>query len=142
MLRHRNNRRKGEQGGVILEFALTFPLLLLLTVGLLQWGLLAYGTVAATNAARQGARMGSVALTNPSQVAYREALKAAREAFPLGTPRVKVLAPGGVPGTVLAVRVEYRDVPNFLAPLGALFPGLNTEPFTLRGEAVFRQEGW
>ncbi len=134
--------RRGEKGGVMSEFAFTVPLLLLLTMALLQWGLLAYGSAAATNATRHGARAGSVALADPAGVAYREALQAARTAFPLGSARVYILAPGGTPGTVLKVRVVYEGVPNFLAPIAGLFPGLNARPFTLKGEATFRQEGW
>jgi hypothetical protein len=48
--------------------------------------------------------------------------------------QVSVLAPGGVVGTTLRVRVRY-EVPHFLGFLG--LPSL-----VVTGEAEGRQEGW
>jgi len=50
---------------------------------------------------------------------------------------VEILAPGGVAGSTLKVRVSY-EVPNLM---GNLVPGLPSH-FTAHGEATTRQEGW
>ena len=52
-----------------------------------------------------------------------------------------ILAPGGVTGTELRVRVQFT-VPNLFAGVGALVPGLPEGPFEVYGEATARQEGW
>ena len=54
---------------------------------------------------------------------------------------VSVLAPGGSAGSILKIQVSGH-VPNFMAPLTSLFPGLPGETFTVRADATFRQEGW
>ena len=52
-----------------------------------------------------------------------------------GSPDVSVLAPGGVAGSTLKVRVQYQ-VPSIA---GAFLPVGN---LTASGEATTRQEGW
>ena len=55
---------------------------------------------------------------------------------------VQIVAPGGIAGAELGVRVNYR-VPNWIGSLGGLFPGLpRGEYFTGSTTATFRQEGW
>jgi Flp pilus assembly protein TadG len=44
----------------MVEFALSLPLILLLILGVLQCGILFYGQIAITGAAREGARMAAV----------------------------------------------------------------------------------
>jgi hypothetical protein len=50
---------------------------------------------------------------------------------------VAILAPGGVTGSILSVRV-WGSIPSFL---GSLVPGLPGS-FDVSAEATFRQEGW
>jgi hypothetical protein len=54
---------------------------------------------------------------------------------------VQAVAPGGIAGSELGIRVTYR-VPNLMAPLAGLFPGLPRGDFTGDATAIFRQEGW
>ena len=49
--------RHGEQGQAIVEMALTLPLLLLIVLGMFDFGLLFQQFEVVTNAAREGARM-------------------------------------------------------------------------------------
>lgn len=134
--------RNGERGSVYGEAAFTIPLIMLVTLMLLQAGLLAWGVSAASNAARHGARMGAVAQSNPAAVAVGEARRVARREFPLdGSPTVSLLAPGGRPGSELTVRVTL-DVPNIIGPLAAFFGGRLPAAWQVSGEASFRQEGW
>lgn len=56
-------RRRGDKSGQsLVEFALILPLLVLLLYGLAEFGFLLYGHVQVTNAAREGARAGSLYL--------------------------------------------------------------------------------
>ena len=50
-----------EQGSGLVEMALVLPVVLILTLGIVQFGVLGFAASAADNAARQGARVGSVA---------------------------------------------------------------------------------
>jgi len=132
-----------QRGDVFVETAVAFPIVLLVTMGLIQGGLLAYAASAASQAARHGARMASVAQGGlGAAIAVSEAYQTARQLFPMDpSPGVELLAPGGVPGTEITVRVTLR-APNVLAPLSALFPVLPAGPFPVQATATFRQEGW
>lgn len=55
-------RRAGKRGQSLVEFALILPLLVLLLYGLAEFGFLLYAHVQVTNAAREGARAGSLYL--------------------------------------------------------------------------------
>jgi len=137
MVRFLRDRRASE----LLEFAVTAPIVLAVMLGLFQVGMVAYGSQMAKEAARHGARTGSVALDRPAERAYVAAMRHAESAFPIGQPEVQILAPGGVTGTELRIRVQYT-VPNLFARLGALVPGLPHGSFEVFGEATARQEGW
>ncbi len=53
-------RRSRERGAAVVEFALVLPLLLMLVLGAIDWGWYFYTREVVTNAAREGARAGSV----------------------------------------------------------------------------------
>lgn len=65
------------KGASALEFALVLPLLVLLLMGILDWGYYFYAEQVVTNAAREGARAGSLQATEPA-LAQSEALAAVR----------------------------------------------------------------
>jgi hypothetical protein len=122
------------------EAAITTPVIILLMVVILNFGMIAYAAQAAENAANYGARRGSVAQENAIGEAASAAAYAAEQAL-IGEYGVQAVAPGGIAGSELGIRVTYR-VPNLIAPLGALFPGLPQGDFTGDATATFRQEGW
>jgi hypothetical protein len=128
-----------ERGSELLEAALTLPLVMLVTLAIVNLGMAVYAGQMAQAAARHGARMGSVAQQNAAGIAAGEAAGFANGAFGIGNPQVSILAPGGVVGSIIKVRVDYT-VPNLLSGFG--FPGLPRGPFKVHGEATFRQEGW
>ena len=130
-----------ERGAALIELALTLPVVLLLTLMLIQFGVLAYAGSLAEQAARQGARVGSVAQVNPAGFAVAEAQRVAYTGFSIGHPHVVALAPGGVVGSELTIRVTYQ-VPNFVGRLAGLFTSLPTDAFAVSGTATFRREGW
>ena len=57
----RRMKRKGQEGQALVEFALVIPVLLLLLLGVIEFGLLLYNQQVITNASREGARFGIVA---------------------------------------------------------------------------------
>ena len=120
-----------------LEAAITFPIAILVMLATVNLGMVVYGQQAVQAAARQGARMGSVA----QQCSACYALSAASSTIN-GDPIVKqsgvaILSPGGVAGSILTVRVS-GSISSFL---GTLVPGLPSS-FSVSAEATFRQEGW
>ena len=55
---------KDQKGGAVIEFAIVLPLLVLLAVGICEFGLLVYNKHVITNASREGARAGIVQRTD------------------------------------------------------------------------------
>jgi hypothetical protein len=123
------------------EAAITFPVAILIMLALTNLGLVVFGQQAVQAAARHGARMGSVAQNCSACWAVREARGSIEGLSLIQNPAVTVLAPGGVAGSTLKIRVT-GEVPNFFGGLAAIFPGLPSGPFPLKAEATFRQEGW
>lgn len=56
--------RRNEKGQGLVEFALILPLLLLLVLGIIQFGIIFSSQIAITNAAREGARVAAVGLND------------------------------------------------------------------------------
>lgn len=54
------SRKKNEKGQTLVEFALVLPILLILVLGIIQFGIILNGQVTVTSAAREGARFGVV----------------------------------------------------------------------------------
>jgi hypothetical protein len=121
------------------EAALVLPVLLLISLGLVNLGILGFTAVNAGNAANFGARMGSVAQSDPAGVAVSSAYQML-SAVPVGVYSVSVSG-GGLPGDLLVVQVSY-SVPNYFGGLAGLF-GVNTPGnFSSTASSYFRQEGW
>jgi Flp pilus assembly protein TadG len=62
-------RRRAEEGQAMVEFALVIPVLLLLVLGIIQFGILFNNYVTLTDAVRAGARQAAVSRTLPDPVA-------------------------------------------------------------------------
>jgi hypothetical protein len=128
-----------DRSGELEEAALTLPVLLLVSLALINLAILGFAAVNAGNAANYGARFGSVAQSNPAGVAAASANQMLASA-PVGEYTVSVSG-SGQPGDTMAVRVSY-EVPNYFGGLTRLF-GVST-PGSFGGTATsyFRQEGW
>jgi Flp pilus assembly protein TadG len=128
-----------DQHGELDEATLVLPLLLLVSLGLVNLGVLGFSAVNAGNAANYGARMGSVAQSDPAGVAAASAYRML-SAIPVGEYSVSVSG-NGQPGDSLDVQVSY-SVPNFFSGLASFF-GVNTPAtFNSTVTSTFRQEGW
>lgn len=62
------NPVKNNRGAALVEFAIVLPLLLLLLVGIIEFGLLFYNKQVLTNASREGARAGIARVGNISDI--------------------------------------------------------------------------
>jgi len=121
------------------EAALVLPVLLLISLGLVNLAILGFAAVNAGNAANFGARMGSVAQSDPSGIAVASAYQML-SAAPVGTYAVSVSG-SGLPGDLLIVQVSYT-VPNYFAGLAGFFGVDTAQEFSNAAMAYFRQEGW
>jgi Flp pilus assembly protein TadG len=129
---------KREKGSSTVEFAASVVLVILMFLGMLQVGAFLWAQSIVENAARHGARMGSVS----QGCAACDAVSAANSAL-AGQPllqdaSVSVLAPGGVVGSTVKIRVS-ANIPLFLPAGDALGLDRLTK---VQAEATFRQEGW
>ena len=55
---------KDQKGGALVEFAIVLPLLVLLVIGIIEFGLICYNKQVIANASREGARAGIVQRTD------------------------------------------------------------------------------
>lgn len=126
------------RGDEFAEAAIVLPLILLLTIALMNLTMAGFASVNANNAANYGARVGSVTQKAPGRAAQRAAQESISHA-PIGKYKVNVSGGGG-PGAQIAVQVNW-SVPNLLNGLLKFFGG---EGVSLKGSstATFRQEGW
>ncbi len=129
---------ESEKGSSTVEFAASVVLVVLMFLGMLQVGAYLWAESIVENAARHGARLGSVS----QGCAACDAVAAANSALAgqplLQEPSVSVLAPGGVVGSTVKIRVS-ASIPLFL-PAGDT---LGLDRLTkVQAEATFRQEGW
>ncbi|GAP13221.1 TadE-like protein [Longilinea arvoryzae] len=132
---------KDQSGMEMLEAAITTPIAILVMLAIVNLGMVVYAQQAVQAAARHGARMGSVAQQCPACYASSAAQSAISDAGIVQNASVSVLAPGGSAGSILKIQVS-GTVPNFLAPLTGLFPGLPGDTFKVQADSTFRQEGW
>ena len=130
--------KKKERGQSAVEFALVVTIAIIMFLGMMQFGMYLYGLSIVENAARNGARLGSVSQACPSCDATAGAQSALQGQPVIRNAAVAVLAPGGVVGSTVKIRVT--------AHLPMIVPGGSTfglEPLTtVSAEATFRQEGW
>jgi hypothetical protein len=124
--------------GDMVESALTMPILILVTLALVNLALAGFASVTANNAANLAARLGSVDQVAPGATAYAAAERALVAG--VGEYTVQVTQADGFSGGRVSVSVRW-SVPNFFAGLMPLF---GAEAGPLAGEAVgmFRKEGW
>jgi len=129
------NRR----GDEFAETAIAMPVIVLITIALMNLTMAGFASVNANNAANYGARIGSVHQQGAAGFAFGAAMESISHAK-VGDYSVSVSG-GGFPGAQIGVQVDWK-VPNFMGGLlGFLGGGIGGE---IKGSAtsVFRQEGW
>jgi Flp pilus assembly protein TadG len=112
-----NHRSEGHRGQALVEFALVVPLFLLLIAGMIDFGLGLNASITVTNAAREGARQGTIspvaATINAKAMAMTAGLDASKVTVnssckrpPASTPSTCTFATWQ-PGDSVVVKVQY-----------------------------------
>ena len=129
--------RKGDS---FAESAIVLPIILLVTIALMNLSMAGFASVNANNAANYGARVGSVHQQGPASAAYAAAQQSISYAS-VGDYTVSVSG-GGFPGSQINVQIGW-SVPNIMGGLLDFFGGSDLGA-DIHGDAtaVFRQEGW
>lgn len=135
------SHRGGKQGQALVEFSLVFPLMLLLIFGLIDLGRLVYANNALSEAAREGARYGSVQARSAADISGIEAYTVNQVA---GIGGVTATATCIRPGTVVracgpsdTLEVEAKVQVSMITPIIAqLMSTAGLNPFDLRSTAT------
>jgi Flp pilus assembly protein TadG len=138
-------RRVGsERGAVLIEFALVFPLLLLTTLGIIDFGLLFQRYEVLTNAAREGARVAVLPGYSSADVEDRveqylqaTSLSATTVTTTVAAPTTVDLGPSCI--TVIAVTVSFDHEYAFVGGIMSYF-GSSMGTKTLTATSTMRSE--
>ncbi len=130
MERMKLNNKARRRGTALVETAVVLELLLLITLGAIEYGWLFYCAQRVTNAARQGARMEAV-LNPPAGVAQATMLGLVSELTPTGS----VTTAGGLVTATLSVPAKGNPMVDMLRL--SFLP----VPETLRAEIKMAKEG-
>jgi Flp pilus assembly protein TadG len=146
-------RLKSERGAELIEFALIFPLLLLVLLGIIDFGFLFQRYEVLTNATREGARLATLPNYAEADVQDRvcDYLTAGGVPTTAGcvgasNPVVNladetIAVPGSpTPINVKRVTVAYNHNFMFIGPIVGLMGGSWTNAKTITTEAVMRTE--
>jgi Flp pilus assembly protein TadG len=138
--------RSRDDGAELIEMAIVLPLLLLLVMGIVDFGFLFQRYVVLTNAAAEGARVASLPGYTAADVTARVAAYAA-ESLPAGAVvnanTVAVSLPGGAgagpwPGSQVTVTHVYNL--QYVGPIATLFGGAPYGSVTLTSVATMRHQ--
>ncbi|KVA09668.1 hypothetical protein WI42_24250 [Burkholderia ubonensis] len=139
-------RSKKEKGVAVVEFAIVLPLLLLITFGLIEFGIAIYDKAVVTNASREAARYGVVLATpkyTTAQIQQVAANYCGTYMISLGansnacsSANVTVTGAQGSLGSPLTVTVSYKFVPLVLGK--AISPILG--PLTISATTTMNNE--
>jgi Flp pilus assembly protein TadG len=137
-------RFRSERGAELVEFALVFPLLLLVTLGIIDFGLLFQRYEVLTNAAREGARVSILPGYNAPDVIARvnqylqaTSLSAATVTTSVGAPQTVAAGPSCI--RVIPVTVSYVHQYTFVGGIMSYFGSTLTSK-TLTATSSMRSE--
>lgn len=117
-----------------MEFALLLPIIMLLLSGVIQFGIIFYGHITVTSAAREGARMASVGKTNGEIVYKVNSMTSSTPFLNLGTVGID---PPSVRIVGQEVTVEVPAVIDVIIPFLELTVG---EGFQIQSQASMRYQ--
>ena len=120
--------RQSERGAELVEFALVFPLLLLVTLGMIDFGLLFQRYEVLTNAAREGARVSVLPGYNSPDVVvrvnqYLQATSLSSASVTTVVGATQTLAVGASCVRVIPVTVSYVHTYTFVGGIIQYFNG-------------------
>ena len=146
-LRSLLKRWRSESGAELVEFALTFPLLLLVVLGIIDFGTMFQQYEVVTNAAREGARIAVLPNYSDADVTSRVDQYVTQSIFTLGggnltrtvTRNPAVAVGGGACMSTVTVNVTYDHTYLFLGGIGTYF-GRTFGTKTLSASSTMRTE--
>lgn len=123
---------QNNRGQALVEFALILPILLLLIIGSMEFGLIIHQYLAVTEAAREGARSAAV---GASDAAVTSVVRTAASQIPADQLTITVSPTTRVRGSGVTVTVEMpvNTITNLIRPF---FPS----GFTVQGISTMRVE--
>lgn len=130
---------RSTRGDEFAQTAIVMPVLVLITIALMNLTMAGFASVNANNAANYAARVGSVQQQSPGSAAYQAAMVSINYAK-IGEYTVGVSG-GGFPGAQINVVVNWT-VPNYMGSLLSFLGGSLGDDFGGTATSVFRQEGW
>jgi Flp pilus assembly protein TadG len=140
------SRLRGEKGAELLEFAIVLPMLLVVFAAMIDFAVLFQRYQVVTNAAREGARVGTLPDYGTSDVRARvktyltqSGLKATAPVPGVSYTSMEV-TPGGATMGVVTVTVQYPHQFIFLGPAISLVGGSPYADIMLAAAATMRQE--
>jgi Flp pilus assembly protein TadG len=134
-----------ERGAELIEFALVFPLLLGVVLGIIDFGFLFRNYEVLVNAAREGARVAILEGYTEPDVQARVAQYVSAGGLP-GTPTTVRILPyganvGGACITLTGAQVTYDHTFLFVGPIVALLGGSGFTTRSLTATSTMRYEG-
>ena len=100
----KKNRREGEKGQSLAEFALIVPIFLVLVFAIVDFGMGFHAWITVTNSAREGARLGAVGGTS-DQITQK--VRDTSSSLDQDRLSVTVTNAQGIPGESVKVEVDY-----------------------------------
>jgi Flp pilus assembly protein TadG len=148
-LTRRRVGRERERGAELIEFALILPLILVVLMGIFDFGFAFQRYEVITNAAREGARLGSlVANYTTSDIQGRVDAYCSAAGLPGGCPSsgvsvdksaaANITLPGGGTQAGVQVTVTYQHQFAFLGPVMRLIGGASFGSVNLRATSRMR----
>lgn len=139
---------RSDRGAALLETAMTLPLLLFITIGIVEFGRAYQTWQVLTNAAREGARVAVLPGTNDTAVQGRvlDYIEAGQLSYPdsatVVITRNNVIPIGTGTATASRVQVDYPFQFMVLQPVAQLVSRGSTvgAPITMRATATMRNE--
>lgn len=124
---------KNKRGQAMVEFALVLPILLLLLLGIMEFGLVFHEYLVVTHAAREGSR---VATLGGSDAEIMTTVSNAAASIDRGALSTTIVPAVRVRGNQVSVRVT-NPVPIMTPLFSAIFP---QNPFPVSGTSIMRVE--
>jgi Flp pilus assembly protein TadG len=124
------DRRRRSRGQSLVEFAIVFPIFILVLFGLIEFSFMLYSQMTVSNAAREAAR---VSVVDPDACSIPDLAKATAMASATGLNTTYLVVNGSVPGCakakqgdIVTVTVNYTYHTFFPLFFGATFPESQT----------------
>jgi Flp pilus assembly protein TadG len=122
---------KRQQGQSLVEFALIFPIIVIILFGIIEFGRLWETMSVLTSAAREGARVAAVTAPDPNRV--QSAAQSVLSAANITNASIIVIGPNSSSEVIVTVQIIYAPI------TGSIVPGIH--PFTLAKSTTMHWEG-